>query len=91
MVECGQWLGAQKRTGVVMPRRAAEDDDWADEGENTIPCPYCKREIHEDSVRCPHCENYLSEEDEKTPSRKPWWLIVGVIVCLYVVYRWIAG
>jgi hypothetical protein len=42
-------------------------------------------------VRCPHCENYLSEEDEAAPSRKPWWIIVGVLVCLYVVYRWIVG
>jgi hypothetical protein len=65
---------------VVVPRRVAEEDDWPD-----------KREIHEDSVRCPHCENYLSEEDAAAPSRKPWWIIVGVLVCLYVVYRWIVG
>ena len=77
-----------------MPRRISEDewdgDEWDDE-EPTISCPYCRREIHEDAVRCPHCENYLSEEDEPAPSRKPWWLIVGVIVCLYLVYRWIVG
>ena len=76
-----------------MPRRVAEEDDWPDDRdeEETIPCPHCKREIHEDSVRCPHCENYLSEEDEAAPSRKPWWIVVGVLVCLYVVYRWIVG
>jgi hypothetical protein len=75
-----------------MPRRHMDEDDWdgSDEDEPTVPCPYCKREIHEDSQRCPHCENYLSEEDAP-PSRKPWWLILGVIVCLYLVYRWIAG
>ena len=70
----------------------AEEDDWDDDDdEETIPCPHCRREIHEDSVRCPHCEQYLSDEDTAAPSRKPWWLIVGVIVCLYVVYRWIVG
>jgi hypothetical protein len=59
--------------------------------EPTIPCPHCRRQIHEDSPRCPYCENYLSDEEEAPPSRKPWWIIVGVIVCLYLVYRWIAG
>ncbi|MGA2620459.1 MAG: zinc ribbon domain-containing protein [Thermoguttaceae bacterium] len=62
----------------------------ADDEETTIPCPYCKRPIHEDSYRCPHCGNYLSEEDSAS-SRKPWWIIVGALLVLYVVYRWIVG
>ena len=90
-----------------MPRRIAEDEDWEDDsegwdadeavddalgedGESTIPCPYCKREIHEDSQRCPYCSQYISEEDAP-PSRKPWWIVVGALLCLYVVYRWIVG
>ena len=45
-------------------------------------------EILEDSERCPSCERYISKEDlPVTP--KPWWIIVGVMACLYVVYRWI--
>jgi hypothetical protein len=79
------------------PKQSGDDweDDWNDEDaddpddgdEDTIPCPYCRQPIHEDSVRCPHCENYISEED--TPARKPWWLILGVVVCLLIVYMWI--
>ena len=53
--------------------------------EDTIPCPYCKRQIHEDSPRCPHCEQYISAEDVP-PSHKPWWLLIGVAACLYAVY-----
>jgi hypothetical protein len=71
----------------------ADEGDESPEGdleEATVPCPYCKREIHEDSYRCPHCGNYLSEEDS-VPSRKPWWIIVGAVLALYAVYRWIAG
>lgn len=69
-----------------------EDDDWPDEEDDapTVPCPYCGREIHEETPWCPYCENYLSAADSP-PQRKPWWLVVGVVVCLYAVYRWIVG
>jgi hypothetical protein len=87
-----------------MPVRRDRDDDWEDddwEGDESswdenddddysMPCPYCKRPIHEDAQRCPYCERYLSEEDAPS-SRKPWWIIAGAAVCLYVVYRWVAG
>jgi hypothetical protein len=90
-----------------MPRRVGKDDHWDDDAADstdddeqfddldeseaaTIPCPYCRRQIHEDSQRCPYCEQYVTEEDA-LPTRKPWWLLIGVFVCLYVVYRWIAG
>ena len=73
-----------------MPRQYDEDLDWEpeDDDEPTIPCPYCKKQIHEDSPRCPYCEHYISEEDAP-PSPKPWWMIVGALLCLYAVYRWI--
>ncbi|MFL5342287.1 MAG: zinc ribbon domain-containing protein [Gemmataceae bacterium] len=58
-----------------------EDDD------PTIPCPYCRKPIHEDSPRCPYCEQYISEEDAP-PARKPRWLIVGAVVCLAVAVLW---
>lgn len=65
-----------------------EDEDWPDDDEEpTIPYPYCRREILEEAERCPYCEQYLSKEDAP-PVRKPWWIIVGVIACLWVVYMW---
>ena len=70
-----------------------DKDDWdeEDDGEEpTIPCPHCRRQIHEESQRCPYCENYVSEDD-KVSARKPWWIIVGSLLIFYVVYRWIAG
>ena len=47
-------------------------------------------DIHEESPRCPYCEKYISDED-KVPARKPWWIIAGTLLVLYIVYRWIAG
>ena len=66
-----------------------EDGREGDE-DTTIPCPYCRRPIYEDSQRCPHCGNYISEEDAPA-ARKPWWIIVGALLVLYVVYRLIVG
>ncbi len=90
------------RESGIMPHHWDVDEDWeddfnsadddepgtADDPEATAPCPYCRRSIHKESQRCPYCETYLSEEDAP-PTRKPWWLIVGVVAGLYVVYRWI--
>jgi hypothetical protein len=77
--------------------RVSTDDDWDDNDEaftddsgaeeTTIPCPYCQRSIHEDSVRCPHCENYISREDVPV-SHKPWWILLGAVACVFVIYCW---
>jgi len=70
-----------------------EADDFGDEdddGEPTFPCPYCEREIHDDAQQCPYCKNYVSREDSP-PSRKPWWILAFVALCLYIVYLWIRG
>ena len=78
----------------------AGDDEWDDDGdgwdgdgdddEATDPCPHCRRPVYEDSPRCPHCGEYLGAEDAP-PARKPWWVVLGVLLCLYAVYRWIVG
>lgn len=67
-----------------------DDDAWRDDdAEATIRCPYCRADIHEDSVQCPRCGKYISEED--SPPRKPWWVIIGTLGCLFVIYRWIVS
>lgn len=70
------------------------EDDWdaedVDDGDSTIPCPYCGCEIHEDSPRCPSCKNYLSlEEAQPRPSQKPWWVLLGTGLGLLVFLRWL--
>jgi hypothetical protein len=82
---------------LMVPRLIDRDDDWDDDSDDDypdfgddepmIPCPNCGMDIHDESERCPHCERYISKEDAPT-DRKPWWIIVGVVLCLYVVYRW---
>ena len=65
------------------PDDPADDED----GDETIPCPHCRRPVYEDAERCPQCGRYLSREDR--PWRRPWWLLVGVVACLWVVWTWI--
>ena len=65
----------------------AEPDD--SEGEPTVPCPYCRREMLEDSPRCPHCERYISAEDSPPP-RKPLWVIATALICLAIVMWWLS-
>jgi hypothetical protein len=81
-----------------MPRTDDSDDDfeggWDDEGDDlpddsaaaTITCPYCGEDIYEDAQRCPHCDQYISAETSGA-SPKPWWVIAGVVVLLYVLIR----
>lgn len=57
---------------------------------DTDPCPHCGQEVYEDAERCPHCGNYITDEDAP-PSRKPWWIVLCALLCLYAVYRWITG
>jgi len=66
----------------------ADDASWDEEEEPTIDCPYCAVEIHEESQRCPSCGRYISQEDQPA-QRQPWWIVVGVVVCLALVYLWI--
>ncbi len=67
-----------------------DDIDTEDDDEPTVPCPYCRREIHEEAEQCPYCEQYISEEDAPITPR-PWWIVLGAFVCLYIVFRWITG
>jgi hypothetical protein len=82
-----------------MPIRHLDDEDDLDDSEypdepdddedddETVPCPHCFRSVYEGAERCPGCGSYLSRED--APRGHPWWVVVGVLVCLVVVLRWI--
>jgi hypothetical protein len=76
--------------GIWEEDDAESDDSPIDDDEEgvTAPCPNCRREIHEDAERCPYCEQYISREDAP-PSRKSWWIIIGVALGLFGTAWWI--
>jgi len=59
-----------------------DDDEVAQ-----TPCPHCGKSVYEEAQRCDHCGHYITQEF--TPSRRPWWLVVGVVACLVAVYLWL--
>jgi uncharacterized paraquat-inducible protein A len=101
-VNAGCFAMVAIRVGVtVMGSRFDENDSWddsyddadldsldADDDDETIKCPYCGKSIHEDSPRCPYCEQYLSDEDAPAAA-KPWWIVLGVMVCLLIMLSWL--
>jgi hypothetical protein len=56
----------------------------------TIACPHCGEDVYDDAEQCPACGQYQSLEDE--PARaKPWWIVIGVAICLVIVILWALG
>ena len=83
-----------------MPTRHPHDEWDDDEESHDIPegvyddqelateeCPYCHEAIVADAILCPYCDHYLSDEDAPSAA-KPWWIVLGIIVCLASVLGW---
>ena len=66
------------------PREFPEPEDA---GADLMPCPHCLAVMHEETERCPACGLYLSRED--MPAQRPWWVVLGVLLCLGVTLFWI--
>ena len=66
-----------------------DEEGWGEDSDEdpTIPCPHCREDVYDDAEICPNCGKYLSKED--VPHPKPWWLVLGVMVCLMMMFWWI--
>lgn len=80
-----------------MPRAPDYDRDddlpdgvYHDDEPETVPCPYCRREIVEDAERCPYCENYISAEDAP-PQPASKFMVVVMIFALLAAVSWALG
>ena len=59
-----------------------EDFDRDDDpfGTDTEPCPFCKREIHDQTDICPHCGNFISRDDGPVQVGPVWLVTAGVLL-----------
>jgi hypothetical protein len=68
------------------------DEGWRNPGgrSDVIDCPYCGESIYHQAERCPHCERYVSPlEDPPARRQRPWWILIGALICLLIVVGWI--
>ena len=69
-------------------REAPLDSDLTDdEDDNTVPCPHCRKRVHEDAEWCPHCGSFLSAED--APISRSWLIWTGLILALLGMLWWL--
>jgi len=70
-----------------LPDEADRDDDDGDGSpDETEPCPFCKKPVHETADVCPYCRNFISLDE---PQRKPWWVFVVLLLCLLAMLMWV--
>ena len=78
------------------PRLSAAEQpdpsDTADGDDDLIACPFCGRPVYAEADVCPACHSFLGGSDDPTTlhaSRRPLWIIVGVVLCLVAVLGWV--
>jgi len=57
-------------------------NEFDNEEEDTVPCPYCGVDIYDDAEVCPHCGSYIM--DEKRPST-PMWVVWTALILLALI------
>ncbi len=60
------------------------EDDRRRFGGDTVPCPVCRRAIHDESVSCPHCGHWLEDAVSTSSRRNGPQLAVGLILAVVI-------
>ncbi len=81
----GDWNADREEGDGAGTLSDAENPDPSDTNPDDtgafVPCPFCRRSLHEDADVCPRCGNFIGGSDD--PSRgRPLWVKVVLIVCL---------
>ncbi len=65
------------------PDEPGHDDDFDDP--DTIPCPECGEDIHEDSPSCPYCGQYVTFPANRWSGQSAIWMGIGMAGILAVI------
>lgn len=77
--DSGEWDGA----GDEGPSDADVADFGDDAAAATLPCPHCRRDIHEDSERCPHCGDWIQPPAARQRAGAP--LLIAAVVMIGLI------
>lgn len=70
------------------PLESDQDPENDEDAAERIPCPFCKKPVHEDADICPRCGNFIGGED--APRRRvPPFVWIGVILAGLCVLTWV--
>ena len=84
-----------------MTRSQRQDDDYDDDrdpeepedfdrdddpfGTDTEPCPFCKREVHDQTDICPHCGNFIPRDEDRPVQVGTIWLVTAGVLLLAIL------
>ena len=68
------------------PLESDQDPEDALDEEDAVPCPFCKKPIHEDADVCPRCGNFVGSTD--APRRIPPIVWIGAALALLGTLAW---
>jgi hypothetical protein len=57
-----------------------EDDDI-----DLRTCAECGRDVVADAIACPYCGFYLEPDAREFGNGRPWWVVLGVLLCLLMI------
>lgn len=63
-----------------------EDDDDESLDDATMPCPSCGAEIYDDAEQCSVCGEYVISSTSPWTGKPWWWICLGLIGVLTVLY-----
>ncbi len=58
------------------------EDEGSDDEDDTLMCPLCREEVHEDTQQCPHCGDWITPVYPGREWRKAVWTIAVVMIII---------
>lgn len=55
-------------------------DEEADEGDDLLQCPSCRRDVHEETQQCPHCGDWIEPVYAGETRKKRVWIAAAALL-----------
>ncbi|HVX10117.1 MAG TPA: hypothetical protein VHC22_02840 [Pirellulales bacterium] len=63
------------------------EEDSANDDDDLVRCPSCRKEIYEDAEQCPYCGDYVTRSTSPLAGRPFWFCALGLVgVAATIIY-----